>query len=324
MRQAARLAALIVVCAALRLGSGQAGLAAQQQSPSELHSLHVQGNVWMIVGPSGNSVVQIGDDGVFVVDTMSEALADTLTAEIKRLAPDKLIRYVVNTHFHPGHSGGNEKVAAAGRTIVAGNFAQQVATDSPATIIAHENVLNRMSAPTGKQSSRATNAWPNDSFFDDEKDLFFNGEGIELIHIPSAHTDGDLLVYFRKSDVVAAGDLYINTTFPVVDTASGGNFNGILAALNKIIDICIPQDKEEGGTFVVPGEGRLADEADVVEYRDMNTIIHDRFADAIKKGMTLEQVKAAKPTRDYDPLYGHNSYWTPDMFVEAAYKSLKK
>jgi len=141
--------------------------------------------------------------------------------------------------------------------------------------------------------------------------------------VPSAHTDGDLMVYFRKSDVIAAGDLYINTTFPAVMTAEGGNFNGILTALNRIIDICIPRDKEEAGTFVVPGHGRLADEADVVDYRDMATIIHDRFADAVKKGMTLEQVKAANLVRDYGRYGATSGPWTSDMFVEAAYKSLQ-
>src|ERR1043166_1305079 len=243
VRHAARIAVLTATCAVLSVSSGR--LAAQQNS-TDIKSLHVQGNVWMLVGPVSNAVVQIGEDGVLVVDTMMEQNADAMVAEIKRLAPNKIIRYVVNTHVHLDHTGGNEKVAAAGRTLVAGNFAGQVAADSPATIIAHENVLNRMSAPTGKQSSRPTAAWPNDSFFDDQKDLFFNGEGVELIHIPSAHTDGDLMVYFRKSDVLAAGDLYVNNTFPIVMTAEGGSYNGILTALNKIIDICIPRDKEEG------------------------------------------------------------------------------
>jgi cyclase len=301
-----------------------AGSAAQQAGSSDIKSLHVQGNVWMLVGPVSNAVVQIGDDGVLVVDAMMEQHADAMVAEIKRLAgPDKIIRYLINTHVHPDHTGGNEKVAGAGRTIVAGNFAGQVAAESPATIIAHENVLNRMSAPTGKQSSRPTAAWPSDSFFDEQKDLFFNGEGVELIHIPAAHTDGDVMVYFRKSDVLAAGDLYVNNTFPIVMTAEGGNYNGILTALNRIIDICIPRDKEEGGTFVVPGHGRLADEADVVDYRDMATVIHDRFADAVKRGMTLEQVKNAKLVQDYARWASNSGFWTTDKFVEAVYESLK-
>ncbi len=314
MRQIACIAAVTILSVV--------GLAAQQSS-SAVKAVHVQGNVWMLVGPASNAVVQVGEDGVLVVDTMTDQLADQMVAEIRRIAPNKIIRYVIDTHVHMDHTGGNEKVAAAGRTIVAGNFAGQVAADSPATIVAHENVLNRMSAPTGKQSSRPSAAWPSDTFFDDEKDLFFNGEGIQLIHIPAAHTDGDLMVYFRKSDVLASGDLYINTTFPVVSIAEGGNFNGILTALNRIIDICIPRDKEEGGTYVVPGHGRLADEADVVDYRDMNTVIHDRFQDAVKKGMTLEQVKAAKLVQDYGRYNATSGSWTTDMFVEAVYNSLK-
>jgi glyoxylase-like metal-dependent hydrolase (beta-lactamase superfamily II) len=298
-------------------------LTAQEQT---VKSLHVQGNVWMLVGPSANAAVQIGSDGVFVVDTMTESLADAMIAEIRRLAPDKPIRYIVNTHVHPDHTGGNEKVAAAGRSIVAGNFANDIGQGAASTamIIAHENVLNRMSAPTGSQAPRSVQAWPTDTFFDEEKDLYFNGEGIQLIHIPAAHTDGDVLVYFRKSDVIAAGDLFITTTFPVVDTAQAGNFRGILAGLNRIIDIAIPRDKQEGGTYVIPGHGRLTDEADVVDYRDMMTIIRDRVQDAVAKGQTLEQVKAAKLVRDYDGRYGATSgFWTTDQFLEAAYKSLQ-
>jgi len=300
-----------------------AGLGAQSAS-TEIKSLHVQGNVWMLVGPVSNAVIQIGDDGVLVVDAMMEQQADAMVAEIKRLAgPNRIIRYLINTHVHLDHTGGNEKVAGAGRTIVAGNFAGQVAADSPATIIAHENVLNRMSAPTGKQASRATAAWPSDTFFDEEKDIFFNGEGIQLIHIPAAHTDGDVMVYFRKSDVIAAGDLYVNNTFPIVSIAEGGNYKGSVAALNRMIDIAIPRDKEEGGTWIVPGHGRLADEADVVDYRDMATVIHDRFADAIKKGMTLEQVKNARLVQDYGRWASDTGFWTTDKFVEAVYASLK-
>ena len=175
------------------------------------------------------------------------------------------------------------KVVAAGYRS-GRQLRRAVAADSPATIIAHENTLNRMSAPTGKQASRPTAAWPSDTFFDNEKDIFFNGEGIQIIHIPSAHTDGDVMVYFRKSDVIAAGDLFVTTTFPIVDMASGGNYKGSLGALNRMIDICIPRDKEEGGTYVIPGHGRLTDEADVVDYRDNMTIVKDRFVDAIKKG----------------------------------------
>ena len=296
----------------------------------DVTSLHVQGNVWMLVAGPFNAAVQVGDDGVLVVDTMVEPLADKLLAEIKRLAGDKPIRFIVNTHAHPDHTGGNEKIASAGRSIVAGNFAGQVGPDAAnsATIFAHENVLNRMSLGGGPEGGsgdqrRPFKALPTDTFFEDEKDLFFNGEGIQLVHIPAAHTDGDVMVWFRKSDVVVAGDLFVTTTYPIITTQQGGTLNGIITALNRILDITIPKDRQEGGTYVIPGHGRLTDEADVVEYRDMVTIIRDRFQDSIKKGMSLDQVKAARLTRDYDGRWGATTgFWTTDAFVEAAYKSL--
>ena len=319
-----------------------AGIAQQNQPPArqnpptpgfdnvEIKSLHVQGNVWMLVGGPFNAAVQIGDEGVLVVDTMVEPLADKMLAEVKRLAGDKTIRYIINTHAHPDHTGGNEKIAVAGRSIVAGNFAGQVGPDAAnsATIFAHENVLTRMSQAGGPEGAGngqklPFKALPTDTFFDEEKDLFFNGEGIQLIHIPNAHTDGDIMVWFRKSDVVVAGDLFMTTTYPIVAVQQGGTLNGIITALNRILDITIPKDRQEGGTYVIPGHGRLTDEADVVEYRDMVTIIRDRFQDAIKKGMTLDQVKAARLTRDYDGRWGATTgFWTTDAFIEAAYKTL--
>ena len=304
---------------------GRQGGPSPAPNTAEVKSLHVQGNVWMLVGGPYNAAVQIGSDGVLVVDTMVEGLGDKMIAEIRKLAGDKPIRYIINTHVHPDHTGGNEKVTSAGQSIIAGNFAGQVGQDAAnlATVIAHENVLNRMSAPVGAQAPRSFKSWPTDTFFTEDKDLYFNGEGIQLIHIPAAHTDGDVMVYFRKSDVIAAGDVFITTTFPVIDMAAGGTFKGILNGLNRIIDITIPRDKQEGGTYVIPGHGRLTDEADVVDYRDMVTVIRDRFQDAIKKGMTLEQAKAAKLVWDYEGRYGATSgVWPTDAFVEAAYKSL--
>ncbi len=291
----------------------------------EIHSIKVGGNVYMLVGAGGNVTVQIGDDGVLVVDTQFEQMADKLLAEIKRLAGNKPIRYIINTHVHPDHTGGNAKLKAAGQAIIAGNVAGDVGGDRAmgATLIAHENVLNRMSAPTGKQSPVSPDAWPTDTFFSNEMDFTFNDEGIQLFHQPAAHTDGDVMVLFRKSDVIATGDVFVTTSYPVIDVQNGGGINGIVAGLNHIIEITVPHDKQEGGTMVIPGHGRICDEADVVDYRDMVTIIRDRIQQMIKNGMTLEQVKAARPTRDYDGRYGATSgFWTTEMFVEAAYRSL--
>jgi cyclase len=141
--------------------------------------------------------------------------------------------------------------------------------------------------------------------------------------VPNAHTDGDILVFFRRSDVLATGDLFITTGYPYIDRASGGNINGYIQGLNKIIDITVPSNVNEGGTMVIPGLGRLTDEMDVVEYRDAITIIRDRIQAMVKKGMTLEQVRAAEPTLDFDPRYGATSgFWTTAQFVEAVYRDL--
>lgn len=310
--------ALVVAATPLWAQTG----ATPDTATTELHSLHVQGNVWMIVSGSSNAAVSIGDDGVLVVDTMIEPLADRFLAEVKKLAGDKPIRHVINTHFHPDHTGGNARVIAAGEQIVAGNFAAQVGQDASheANVIAHENTQIRMGE---LKPAPPFVAMPKDTFFTESKDIFFNGEAIQILHQPSAHTDGDVIVFFRKSDVIVAGDVYVNTTFPIVQVDQGGRFQGIVDALNRIIDLTVPAEKQEAGTYVIPGHGRLADEADVVEYRDMTTIIRDRFADAIKKGMTLEQVKAARLVRDYEGRYGASSgFWTTDKFVEAVYRSL--
>jgi glyoxylase-like metal-dependent hydrolase (beta-lactamase superfamily II) len=292
----------------------------------EVRSLHVQGNVWMLVGPSGNAAVQIGEDGVLVVDTMTEGVADRMVAEIRNLAGGRPIRWIINTHAHPDHAGGNLKVAEAGESIIAGNFAGQAGQEASnyAQIMAHENVLARMAAPDGDRPAAPTRAQPSETFFVSEFDMFFNGEAIQLIHVPNAHSDGDVMVFFRRSDVLVAGDLFVTTTFPVVNRQEGGSLDGVIAALNRILDVTVPKEKQEGGTYVIPGHGRLTDEADVVEYRDMTTIVRDRLQDAIGKGMTLAQARQAGLLFDYEGRYGAaRGTWTTDAFLEAAYESLR-
>ena len=277
----------------------------------------------MINAGSVNVAAQIGDQGVLLVDTGTEAAADAILAEVRRLAGDKPIRYIVNTHAHRDHTGGNVTIAAAGKSIISGNFAAQAGTAAAnaAKILAHEETQILMLAKGPLNVPEAGR--PTDTFFVAKDDFYFNGEAVELLHQPNAHTSGDIIVHFRKSDVIAAGDAYINTTFPVIDREHGGSYAGILAALNRIIDITVPRDKEEGGTYVIPGHGRLADEADVVDYRDMATIVRDRVRDAITRKMTLDQVKAARLVRDYEGRFGATQgAWTTDAFVEAAYRSL--
>ncbi|HEY7389845.1 MAG TPA: MBL fold metallo-hydrolase, partial [Bryobacteraceae bacterium] len=309
--------------AALAIGAAVSSLSPAQQT-AELHVLPVQGNVYMLVGAGGNITVQIGNQGVLLVDTGLAQNSEKVLAEVRKLS-SRPIRYIINTHVHADHTGGNEAIAKAGVTITGGNVAGNI-TDAAegAAVIAYQAVLDRMSAPPAAgEAAIPFGALPTDTYITNQKHMFFNGEGIEIIHEPNAHTDGDSFVYFRRSDVVSAGDIFTPGNYPVIDLKRGGNIQGIIAALNKLIELTIPADKQEGGTYVIPGHGRLCDQADVVEYRDMATIIRDRVQNLIKKGMTLEQVKAARPTRDYDPEYGTTTgFWTTDMFVEAVYRSL--
>jgi glyoxylase-like metal-dependent hydrolase (beta-lactamase superfamily II) len=192
-------------------------------------------------------------------------------------------------------------------------------------IVASDALLARMSAKDGTRPAYKVEAWPTETFVGDKDEVFFNGEAVEMWHAKAAHTDGDSLVFFRRSDVIATGDLFDTDRYPVIDLARGGSLQGIINGLNRVIDLAIPEFEEEGGTMVVPGHGRICDEIDVVEYRDMLTIIRDRLLAMIKKGMTLDQIKLASPTLDYDPLYGATSgEWTTDMFVEAAYNSMRR
>lgn len=307
------------ILAAVALGS--AAYAQQQQNfdKVEVHVLPVQGNIYMLVGAGGNITLQAGKDGVLLVDTMYAALNEKVVAAIRTVSKGP-IRYIINTHMHADHTDGNEKMAKLGATIAGGNVMQLSDAAVGAAVIAHENVLNRM---TAQKPALPFGMLPTDTYFTNKKEVFFNGEAVQILYQGNAHTDGDSMVFFRRSDVVSTGDVFTPGNFPIIDLDHGGSFNGLIASLNKIIDLTVPADKQEGGTYVIPGHGRLCDEADVVEYRDMATIIRDRIQDMVKKGMTLEQVKAAKPTRDYDPLYGSTTgFWTTEKFVEAAYKSL--
>jgi cyclase len=325
MRRTMRISAGSVFCAGVLACAGVcATLSAQApaaNAANTVNALKVQGNVYMLVGAGGNIAVQIGDDGVVLVDTGTTQAASQVVATIRSLT-DKPIRYIINTSADPDHVGGNDFIGKLGSTIAGGNVGAGAGVG--AGIIAHENVLNRMSAPTGKASPYPTTAWPTDTFVSKQKELFFNGESIQTIYKPG-HTDGDSIVYFRRSDVIAAGELFNTLTYPVIDLSRGGSVKGVLNGLNDMLDIAIPKAMQEGGTYIIPGRGRLTDEADLLEYRDMVTIIRDRVQDAVKRGMTLDQIKSAKFTLDYDARWGATSgAWTTDMFLDAMYKDLSK
>jgi cyclase len=319
-------AALLAVAATASLLATPTYAQAPPAAPAnvEVHLLHVQGNVWMLVGAGGNITVQVGDDGVLLVDAGFAGTTDKVYAAIKTLS-DKPIRYIIDTHLHADHTGGNEALAKLGNTIAGGNVVGDIGASAgnQATVVAAQEVLDRMSEPDGNRPAAPQGSWPTETYTTPERKIYFNGEGVLLTHVPHAHTDGDTVVFFRRSDVISTGDIFTTTGYPFVDMAHGGNIQGVIDGLNRIIEMAIPADEQEGGTQVIPGHGRQCDVADVVWYQEMVTIIRDRVQDMINKGMTLEQVKAARPTLDYDPRYGKTTgFWTTDMFVEAVYKSL--
>ena len=295
----------------------------RQAAPSDVHVLPVQGRVSLMIGAGGNITVQSGQDGVLLVDTGMASAADKVFAAVRDIT-DLPLHYIINTQFDLDHVGGNESLAKRGFTIVNNLISSDIAASSlssGAAIIAQQHVLDRMVA--ADKPAIPSGAWPTDTFLSKQKDLFFNGEAIVIYHEEAAHTDGDSIVFFRRSDVISAGDILTPGRYPVIDLQRGGSVQGFLRALNHIIELAVPADKEEGGTYVIPGHGRICDEADVVEFQSMVTIVRDRIQDLIKKGMSLEQVKAAKPTLDYDPIYdASEGPATKDKFIEAVYKSL--
>ncbi len=327
-RPRARTAAVVAVCALLVLRPGRgleplkAAAAQAATAPSGgLEILEVRPSFFVIAGGGANISVQVGDDGLVVVDAGSAASAPAVLSAIKRLSP-KSIRYVIDTGPDADHVGGNETLANAGEKILAGALGGGAqAADSVAPILSAEGVLRHMAkSPAG--------GWPTEVFHYSRKAMYLNGEAIEVLHQPAAHTDSDVFAFFRASDVVVAGDVLDTRQFPVIDIERGGSIQGEIAALNRLAELAVvstPVVTREAGTIVVPGHGRLCDQYDVVEYRDMVTIIADRVRDLIKAGRSLAEVKAAQPAKGYMGRYGNpGGVWTTDHFIEAVYRSLQK
>ena len=285
------------------------------RAQSALEVLPAQGQVSVLVSAAANAAVQIGADGPLVVDTQPAALSERMLAAIRTLSP-RPIRHIVLTSGDDRSAGGAPALAKAGRFVRVIDSIDPRGIDTRASIIAHLNVLNRLTA-----ANAPSGAWPTDTYFTPQWPIFSNGEGIELVHVPNAHTDGDTIVFFRRSDVVVAGAIFDTTAYPRFDAGKGGSIDGVIEGLNRILDIAIPGENQEGGTVIVPGRGRLADETDVANYRDMVTIVRDRIREMVNKGATLDDVKRARPTSDYDGIYVTTDS-TADGFVEAVYHSV--
>ena len=338
-------------------------LAESSPRDGEVHVLPTQGNIYMVIADGTNLAVSIGADGILLVDTGDAKMSDKILGSVRQLAsavtanptanqcfgancpgkwgwsspyigavisapaPAHPLRYIINTSAEPDRIGGNEKIATTGFFPRGSQFGGAVENVGPrASVIAHEEVLNRMSAPAGKASPMPAASWPTDTYFDEFNKLpeYVNGEAVIVYHAPDATTDGDSFVFFRHSEVIAAGNLFSTVSYPLIDVAKGGTINGVIGGLNKILDIAVAEYRAQGGTWIIPGRGRLSDTADVAAYRNMVTMIRDRVKDLKGKGMTLAQVKAARPTMDFDGRYGSaTGPWTTDMFIEAVYSTVK-
>lgn len=341
-----------IAAALAALAVSMLGVAVAQKNPfndsadGNIEVLPIRGNIYLIGGAGANIVISAGSEGVLMVDSgLAENTGKVLqsvqqlTTELNKFKqpvtsfssggsgdvltgyrPPKPIRFLLNTSALPEHTGGNPDIAAAGRTFTGGNVTGDLGdVTEGAAVLSHENVLQRLS-----DSGMPTRGLPTESYYGNVMKLshYFNGEGVIMYHIPNAITDGDSIVYFHTADVIVAGDIFTLAGYPPIDLTKGGSVQGELAGLNRMLELVTPEFRSEGGTFIVPGHGRIGDTADLAYYRDMVTIVRDRVQDAIHKGMTLEQVKAAKPTEDWDPRLGRNPKYTPDQFVEAVYKSL--
>jgi glyoxylase-like metal-dependent hydrolase (beta-lactamase superfamily II) len=322
-------------------------IADQSPKDGEIHVLPVQGNVYMIVADGTNLVVSIGIDGAVLVNSGPAKMTDKVLATINQLmatvnapttnkcfgtncpgmpygwtspqmsavisspapGPARPLRVLINTSMAPDHTGGNARLAAA-------------AMSRSPQIIAHENVLQRMTPATGTPpaGSMPTDTYPI-AFY--KLTSYINGEPIIVYHQKEANTDGDSIVFFRHSEVIAAGDIFSSVSYPVIDVDKGGSIQGVIDGLNNILDLAVAEYRSQGGTWVIPSRGRLSDTADVASYRNMVVMIRDRVRSLMRKGMTLEQIKAARLTLDFDGRYGTAvGAVTGDQFVEAIFKSL--
>jgi glyoxylase-like metal-dependent hydrolase (beta-lactamase superfamily II) len=330
--------------------TAQERIRAQAPEDGDIHILPVQGNIYMVMANGRNIAVSVGDDGAVLVNTGPENMTNEIMAAMNELlsrtsqtAPlncfgmncsrtpsgwtspytnaviaspsaPRPLRFIFNTSAAPYNTGGNAPLSAIG-----------YGREGHADIIAHENALLNMSGSNDDRWSAPPEAWPGESFYSEQYKMssYFNGEAVIAYHEPAATTDGDSIVYFRHSEVIVAGDLMDTVSYPRIYRDRGGSVQGVIEGLNHILDLAVAEYRSQGGTWIIPGRGRLSDTADVAYYRNMVQIISDRIQNHIDQGMSLEQILAARPTLDFDARYGSDrGEWTTGMFITAVYESL--
>jgi len=328
MKRTVHTTALVLAVAASAVLGAQQQIRTAKQMPFpknpdwaqlEVETIPVQGQVHLIAGAGGNIAAQVGADGVLLVDTGYEQMSGKVIAALKKMTTGTL-RTIINTTLMDSHTGANAVLIKEGRLNQAGPGLGQ--RPNEADLIGHSDLLALMTE-IGREKI-VPERWPPSVYSGKQKDLYSNDEPVIILHVNDAVTSGDSMVWFRKSDVVAAGEIFNEASFPYIDLAHGGTINGIIEGLNTLLEIMVPKHNQEGGTMVIPGYGRIGDEHDVLEYRDMLTIIRDRVQAAIGKKMTLAQIKAMKPsaTYEYEPRYNRDPAWTAEMFVDAIYRNL--
>ena len=294
---------LLALCAAAVFATP--ALAQQQDfSKVEIKAEKLSATTWMLTGAGGNLGLSVGEDSAFLVDDQFAPLTPKIEAEVKKLTANP-IRFVVNTHWHFDHTGGNENLGKAG-----------------AVIVSHENVRRRMSNEqfieflNMKMRPEPRVALPSVTF---TRDVTFhqNGDEIHVFHVPAAHTDGDAIVHFKTSDVIHMGDVFFNRIYPFIDTSSGGTIDGVIAAVDRVLELS--SDK----TRIIPGHGPLASKADLQAYRDMLATAAARIRDGVRSGRKLEEVVAGKPTAEFDAVWG-KGFMPPERFVEMVYRNLAR